>query len=114
MSSINGTRLSTNNYIRVPATTLTAILNTQIITEIDLLSLDVEGYEYNVLKGLDFNKYKPKYLLIEIYNSDFEEIINYLIKYNYTLVSNFSNYNKQNNPHWDGSHNDYLFLHSDH
>jgi FkbM family methyltransferase len=114
MSSINGTRLSTNNNIRVPATTLTAILNTQIITEIDLLSLDVEGYEYNVLKGLDFNKYKPKYLLIEIYNSDFEEIINYLIKYNYTLVSNFSNYNKQNNPHWDGSHNDYLFLHSDH
>jgi hypothetical protein len=51
---------------------------------------------------------------VEIYNSDFEEIINYLIKYNYTLVSNFSNYNKQNNPHWDGSHNDYLFLHSDH
>ena len=49
MSSINGTRLSTNNNIRVQATRLTAILNTQIITEIDLLSLDVEGYEYNVL-----------------------------------------------------------------
>src|SRR5205814_514595 len=28
----------------------------------------------------------------------------------YVLHSNFSNYNKQYNPIWDGTHNDYLFI----
>ena len=51
--------------IQVPARTLTSILDECQVEEIDLFSLDVEGFELNVLKGLDFNKYRPKYLLIE-------------------------------------------------
>ena len=31
----------------------------------DLLSLDVEGNELSVLQGLDLNKYKPKWMLVE-------------------------------------------------
>lgn len=37
---------------------------------IDLLVLDVEGYEADVLEGLDFLKYCPKYLLIEIHDNE--------------------------------------------
>jgi hypothetical protein len=94
---------------RVPVSTLTNILDRHTIPKIDFLSLDVEGYEYSVLNGLDLNKYKPTYLLIEVYNVDFEKITTYLEGNNYELISNFSNYTKQSNPGWDGTHNDFLF-----
>lgn len=111
MSSVNGIRLNRfkNNLIKVPVSTLTNILDRQVIPKIDFLSLDVEGYEYSVLKGLNLNKYAPTYLLIEVYNFDFEKIVNYLKDNKYELICNFSNYNKINNPKWDGTHNDFLF-----
>ena len=62
------------------------------------------------LKGLNLNKYRPKFMLIEIYNKDYNEIINFLNILNYKLHSNFTNYNKIDNPTWDGTHNDYLFV----
>jgi FkbM family methyltransferase len=62
--------------ISVPAVTLTHILTTAKITHIDFLSLDVEGYEAEVLKGLDFDVYRPRYMLIEArYQDDIEAII---------------------------------------
>jgi FkbM family methyltransferase len=51
--------------IEVPARTLTSILDEHDVKEIDFFSLDVEGFELSVLQGLDFNKYRPKYMLIE-------------------------------------------------
>ena len=38
------------------------------IKQIDLLSIDVEGNELNVLKGLNFRKYRPKVILLEFIN----------------------------------------------
>jgi FkbM family methyltransferase len=62
--------------INVPVRTLTSILDECNVQEIDLFSLDVEGYELNVLKGLDFNKYRPKYMLIEArFKDEIEEYI---------------------------------------
>ena len=109
MSSINGTRLNNKSLIKVPAITLTKILDKENVKKIDLLSLDVEGYEEQVLKGLDLTKYRPTYLLIEIYYTSFEIICNYLKSNNYNLICNFSDYNIKNNPNWDQTHNDYLF-----
>lgn len=111
MSSVNGERLNNkNNLVLVKTKTLEMIFEENKLTkfEIDLLSLDVEGYELNVLKGINFEKFQPKYLLIEIYQKDFNQIINYLQEY-YILVENFSNFNHLTNPRWDGTHNDYLF-----
>ena len=59
--------------IKAPAKTLTSILDELGIDEIDFFSLDVEGFELNVLKGLDFNKYRPKYMLIECLNDNFRK-----------------------------------------
>lgn len=110
MSSIDGKRLNNSSDIKVKATTLEKILNTLNPEKIDLLSLDTEGYELPILKGLNLNKYRPIYLLIEIYNKDYNEIIKYLSDNNYKLLENFSNYNHTDNPNWDGMHNDYLFI----
>ena len=38
--------------------------------KIDFLNLDVEGNELNVLKSLNFKKYKPSLLCIEIHNHE--------------------------------------------
>lgn len=34
--------------------------------EIDLLSLDVEGHEADVLRGIDFDRHAPRYILLEL------------------------------------------------
>ncbi len=49
----------------VPARTLTSILRQHGIERIDLLSLDLEGYELAALQGIDFYVYKPRLMLIE-------------------------------------------------
>lgn len=51
--------------LRVPARTLNSILEQHQIGDIDLFSLDVEGFELNVLKGIDFDKYRPNFILVE-------------------------------------------------
>ena len=49
----------------MPARTLSSILDQHNITSIDLLSLDVEGFELQALQGLDLERHKPHFLLIE-------------------------------------------------
>lgn len=68
--------------IQVSARTLTSILDEYKVKEIDFFSLDVEGFEMNVLKGLDFEKYRPKYLLIETsFKKDVDDYLkNYYIE----------------------------------
>ena len=111
MSSVNGQRLHSGDLIQVNALTLEKILDEKHIdVEIDFLSLDTEGYELPILQGLNLDKYRPKYLLIEVYSKDFHNILNYLQDKNYILHSNFSNYNRRDSPHWDGTHNDFLFF----
>ena len=114
MASVNGTRLieqrqPVQTMVTVSASTLESILDDIHPQTIDLLSLDTEGYELDVLKGLNLDKYRPQYMLIEIYARDFKEISEFLASKNYRLHSNFSNYNRNDCPLWDGSHNDYLF-----
>ena len=111
MASVNGQRLKSKKLVKVPAITLEKILDKCLDNRIiDFLSLDTEGYELNILEGLNLDKYRPKYLLIEIYKKDKDKIFSFLESKKYKLHSNFSNYNKKDNPGWDGSHNDYLFV----
>ena len=68
-------------------------------SEIDFLNIDVEGYDYQVLRGLSFKKYNPKIICIEISklvdkkNEDYKDskIFKYLTQNNYKLVWNGSN-----------------------
>jgi FkbM family methyltransferase len=49
----------------VPARTLSAVLDEHELLTIDLLSVDVEGYEVEVLKGLDLERFKPRHIVVE-------------------------------------------------
>ncbi len=62
---------------------------------IDFLSLDVEGGEMEVLKGIDYSVYKFKYMLIECRN--FEKVNNYLQSQGYVFKEQMSRH-------------DYLFI----
>ena len=48
------------------ARTLSSILAEVSAPEIDFLSLDVEGFEAQVLEGLDFDRHAPRWILVEI------------------------------------------------
>ena len=50
------------------------------IKDIDFLSIDVEGNELNVLKGLDFKKYRPKIVSIEFIKPNIKEFYQHNIK----------------------------------
>lgn len=55
---------------------------------IDLLSLDVEGSEIEVLKGINHKKYRFKYLCVEV--RDFEKMRTYLNEVGYEFVEQLS------------------------
>lgn len=74
--------------IEVPARTLESILNEYAdLPDIDFLSLDVEGYELEVLRGLNLDRYQPRYILVE---ARFFEEVNEFLKDRYDLVDRFS------------------------
>ena len=66
---------------------LQTVLNNNNIINIDFFSLDVEGYELNVLKGVDFNIVRPKYILIECTHK--EEIFDFMEIMNYKVIDKF-------------------------
>jgi FkbM family methyltransferase len=76
--------------LQVPARTLTSILNEYDVTNIDFLSLDVEGYEINVLKGIDFEKHRPNLMLIEALDSSFRDEINCYLQQLYMPIATLS------------------------
>jgi len=65
------------NKHRIPARTLDSILTENNIRFLDFLSLDVEGLEYNILKGFSIDRYIPKIVSIECH-TDVKEIMDYM------------------------------------
>jgi FkbM family methyltransferase len=67
LSGVAGFNKVKNRYkkISVDQKKLSDILNEMYVTYIDYLSIDVEGYEINVLKGIDFKKTDIKLIGIE-------------------------------------------------
>tara|TARA_B100000676_G_scaffold211881_1_gene208229 strand:+ start:72 stop:755 length:684 start_codon:yes stop_codon:yes gene_type:complete len=68
-SSPAHTNLKTKNFKMVkrktPCLTFTDLLNKYEVKKIDLLQIDVEGYDGELLAGIDFSHIKPKYIRYE-------------------------------------------------
>jgi FkbM family methyltransferase len=54
--------------VHVPARALSDLLDECGGPEVDLLSLDVEGYEEEVIRGLDLDRHAPAWILIEMHD----------------------------------------------
>lgn len=54
---------------------------------IDLLSLDVEGFELQVLEGLDHEKYRFRFICVESRNPELMK--KYLARQSYFLIATF-------------------------
>lgn len=52
--------------VTVPSRTLSDVLREAAVKTIDLLSLDVEGREVSVLRGLDLDEHHPRFILVEM------------------------------------------------
>ncbi|MCC7206680.1 MAG: FkbM family methyltransferase [Anaerolineae bacterium] len=73
--------------LSAPVRTLTSILDECRVKKIDLLSLDVEGFEGSVLRGLDMTRYTPHYMLIEV---RFKDEIDDLLAPRYDCIAQLS------------------------
>jgi FkbM family methyltransferase len=59
------------DQVAVRTQTLTSILERALpdqTIDIDFLTIDVEGHEFQVLSGLDFSRYRPKLITVEIHD----------------------------------------------
>lgn len=77
----------------IEAYSLTELLSNNGITrEIDYLNIDTEGAELKTLQGLDFDRYKPKVISVEIHEANVPsalktEVANYLAQQGYDCVA---------------------------
>ena len=70
----------------VPTATLNRILQDAGITRIDLLNLDVEGFEMKALAGFDIDRYKPALLCIEAHRENRQAMLDYFHAHGYVVV----------------------------
>lgn len=62
---ILGARKAGEKLVDVPALTLDAVLEEAGVDKVDFLSVDVEGAEPDVLRGLTFSRYQPRLVLVD-------------------------------------------------
>lgn len=70
-------------------TTISAILDKHRITQVDVMSLDIEGFEIPALQGIDWTRHRPTWLMIEV--RDEVAMDAYLAPY-YERVDNLSHH----------------------
>jgi len=81
-----------NVAISVPQLSLNTILANNAFGNFDFLSIDVEGEELNVLKGLDLTIYTPRIIVSEAVTKDREvDVKKYLAGFGYTYAINVTN-----------------------
>jgi hypothetical protein len=84
--SLDWNHRSNYNISKVEVKPLQYILDENDIKILEYLFLDVEGLEFDVLCGIDYNKTIIKNIEVEIhYDKDTEKIKNLLLENNYTL-----------------------------
>jgi FkbM family methyltransferase len=82
--------------VYVPTITLDELLQNNNISEIDFLSMDIEGGEVLALAGFNIEKFKPKLVCIEKGGSHSKAILDYFVKHNYERIEKYRLYDHLN------------------
>jgi FkbM family methyltransferase len=77
--------------VAVPAERLSTLLKRHGFSRVDLLSLDVEGYEAQVLRGLDFDVVAPSWILVEANDA---EAVDAVLEERYARVAELSHHDR--------------------
>ena len=72
--------------IKVPTFRLDTILDKHNIRMADYCSIDVEGFEINVVKSIDWNHYYIQYLTVEK-NVSIDQVIKHLEGFSYSIIA---------------------------
>lgn len=72
----------------VQSNRLEAVLRNHDVEDIDFMNIDVEGHEVEVIKSNDWDRFRPKYILVEIQDHNIlhingDEVTNQLNDYGY-------------------------------
>jgi FkbM family methyltransferase len=79
----------TTYRVDVPGKSLSSLLDKHNMTRVDLLSLDVEGFERQALEGLDLKRHRPRFILVE---ARFREQIDELLLPHYEAIAQLSHH----------------------
>jgi FkbM family methyltransferase len=105
-------RKSSLATIEVPAKTLDKVLGENNIQRIDILILDVEGFELDALRGFRFHP-KPRVVIIETRYKMAAEISNLMLSKGFILCGNFSNFSKEISSSFTEDHQDFVWVSKD-
>ena len=98
----------------VECRTIADILIDASAPRIDIMIIDVEGYEVEAIKGLSkLGGLFPRIIVVETRKKNQFEACEILLAMNYILVSNLSLFSLQSNPQWSGDHQDFLWVNRD-
>ena len=105
MTVVSGTRTDDSDWVAaahavaqeepehqftVPGRTLSSLLDEMRVTEVGLLSLDVEGYEAEALMGLDFKRHAPRFVLVEVHDDPAQAAVEEALGSRYRLRERMS------------------------
>jgi FkbM family methyltransferase len=80
--------------IQVPTATVSHLLTKYNFNSIDIIHIDAEGYDFEIIKTIDFDKIHPDILQFEhkhLSKNDFNECLKHLNKYDYVFLQNSMN-----------------------
>jgi FkbM family methyltransferase len=75
--------------VEVPTITLNDLLDSENVTKIDLLSIDIELWEPKALAGFDVERFRPELVCIEAHPQVRQQILDYFARHHYTIVGKY-------------------------
>ncbi len=91
-----GVKIVRGKEIKLPAITLTELLEEQQIEKIDFLSIDIEESELKALRGFDINRFQPDLICIEVFHQYKEQVLKYFAQHQYKMLKDFLYWDKVN------------------
>lgn len=98
------------SLVEVPARTLDSCLAEAGFERVDLLSLDVEGYELQVLQGLDLSRIRPALVALEVRAPAAWQLLQWIYANDYVVVERLSDFEGMSDSGWTGDHEDFLIV----